>query len=192
MRSRGSTAPSRALSSVVLPGSGAAGDQQREPGREHGTQQRVRSGAESPRPAQRAQVVGSGPEHAQRQAGAVGRDGWQDGVQPHPGFGEPSVDARARVVQAPTGGKGEPLGQPPDGGLVGEPHGRGLEPRSPVHPHRSLAAHQDVRGAGVAQQLVQRARTDELLAQQPQRGQDVQVGRHAAGLGAHRRRDRGW
>ena len=76
----------------------------------------------APAGAQCGEVVRCGPQHAQRQAGAVRGDRREDRVHPHPGIGQPAVDARARVVQATAGGQREPLGQPPHRRLVGKPH----------------------------------------------------------------------
>ena len=115
--------------------------------------------------------------------------GGEDRVQAHPDVGEPAVDARARVVEAAAGRQREPLGQPPHRRLVGEAHGRSLQPRAPVHPDRAATADEDVRGARIAQQLVERTGADELLPEHPQRGEDVEVGRHPAGLRADGGRD---
>ena len=52
------------------------------------------------------------------------------------------------------------------------------------------AADEDVGGARIAQQLVERAGADELLAEDAQRGQHVEVGGDPAGLGADRGGDR--
>ena len=80
----------------------------------------VRSRA--PASAQRRQVVRRGPQDAQRQARAVGGDRREDRVQAHPDVGQPAVDARARVVQAPARGEREPLGEAAHRRLVGEAH----------------------------------------------------------------------
>ena len=180
---RGSTALSSAARMRGLAGAGAAGDQEREPGGQHGAQQRLAGGVDGAERAQGRQVVRGGPQHPQRQAGAVGGDRGQHGVQPDPGVGEPAVDVRAGVVEPAAGRDGQPLGEPADGGLVGEAQPGGLEAGSAVDPDRGRAADQDVGGARVAQQLVERAGADELLAQQPQRGQHVEVGGDPAGLG---------
>ena len=175
-----------------LPGARAAGHEQRQPGGEHRPQEGLAGGVQGAAGAQGGEVVGRGPQHAQRQARAVGGDRCEDRVQPHPGVGEPAVDARARVVEAAARRQREPLGQPAHRRLVGEADAGSLEPGAPVDPDRAAAADEDVRGARVAQQLVERAGPDELLAEHPQRGEHVEVRRHAAGLradgGRHRRR----
>ena len=122
---------------VVLPGAGAAGDEERQPGGQHGPQQRLAGGVDRAQRAQRGQVVGGGSQHAQRQAGAVGGDRGEHGVQAHPDVGEPAVDVRAGVVEPAAGGDGEPLGEPADGGVVGEADAGALQTRAAVDPDRS-------------------------------------------------------
>ena len=132
-----------------------------------------------------------GPQHAQRQAGAVGGDRRQHRVQAHADVGEPPVDVRARVVEPAPRGDGEPLRQPADSRVVGEPHGGALQAPSAVDPDACRAADEDVGGAWIAQQLVERTRAGELLAQGAQCREDIEVGRHPARFGAHRGGDRG-
>ena len=105
--------------------------------------------------------------------------------------GEPAVDVGTGVVEPAACGDRQPLGEPADGGVVGEPQSGALQAGAAVHPDRCGAADEDVGGARVAQQLVERARAGELLAQRAQGGQDVEIRRHPAGLRPHRCGDRG-
>ena len=66
-----------------------------------------------------------------------------------------------------------------------------LQTPTAVDPDGRRAADEDVGGAWIAQQLVERARAGELLTQGAQRGEDIEVRRHPARFGAHRGGDRG-
>ncbi len=190
-RSLGSTALSSAARIVVLPL--PVPPETRNASRADSTARSSASpcGIDRAEGAQRGQVVRGRAEHPQRQAGAVGGDRGQHGVQPDSGLGQPAVDVRAGVVEPTAGRDGQPLGQPAHRGLVGEPQPAGFQAGAAVDPDRGRAADQHVGGARVAQQLVERPGADELLAQQPQRGQHVEVGGDPAGLGAHRGGHRG-
>ena len=133
-----------------LAGARAAGDEERQAGFEYGAHQRLAEVVHRAQSAQGGEVVRGGPQHAQRQAGAVGGDRRQHRVQAHADVGEPPVDVRARVVEPAARGDGEPLRQPADGRVVDEPHGGALAgpgPRSTQTPAGPQTRTSVVRGS---------------------------------------------
>ena len=135
----------------------------------------------------------AGPQHPQRQAGAVWCHRRQHGVQPHrepagTDAGQLAVHPGLRVVETATRGQCQPLRQSSHRGLVGEPNLAAPQAVSIVNPHRVGRGDQDVGSAVRAQQRFQDARTGQFGLQHPKIGQDLGVAEHPAGLGADRSR----
>ena len=91
----------------------------------------------------------------------------------HPGLG--IVEATARRC-------GQPLGQPADGGFVGEANITAAQAVSVVDPDVGGRGDQDVGGSVGAQQRLENARTGQLGFQDAKGAQDLGVTQHPAGL----------
>ena len=115
-----------------LAAAGAAADQEGEPGSTIRAEQLGRRpGSASPTPrSRRARTSGSAGTRRLMQVPGVG-DRAQHRVDPA-AVGEPGVDERHGVVQAPTDRRRQALGQPTHLGLRGEPHRGALQPAPAV------------------------------------------------------------
>jgi len=98
----------------------------------------------------------------------------QDGVETG-AVGEPDVDVRNGVVKPAATDGGKPLGEPPDGTVVGEAHLGALQARAPVDVDLSGTVDQDVRDIGQPQQRLQRARTQDVASQGLVDGQNRRI-----------------
>ncbi len=144
--------------------------------------------------AQGVEVVAGAAEDAEREAGAVGGDGREDGVQADAAEcagGQPGVDEWLGVVEPAPAAEGEPLSEAADGVLVGKGDVGAAEAAVAVEPDLVGCGDEDVGGAGRAEEGVERAGADELLAHEVEGVEDVRVADDAAGLFADGSRDLG-
>jgi hypothetical protein len=168
-----------------LAGSGTAADDERQAGGDDRLEYAVRVVVERAEPAQRVEVMTRAAKYAQRQAGAVGGDRREDRVQAYPAERagrQPGVDERLRVVEPPPADEGETLREAADGVFVGEGHLGAAKTAVAVEPDLVRRGDEDVGRAGRAEQGIERAGADELLAHQAQGLKDIRVADDAAGL----------
>ena len=96
--------------------------------------------------------------------------------------GQPEVDERRRVVEPPPAQRGQPLGQPAYGVVVGEPHRRRLEAVAAVDEDLVRAVDQDVGDAGQPEQRLERPGAEHVAAQRLVDREHGRVADRAAGL----------
>ena len=92
--------------------------------------------------------------------------------------GQPQVAPRCRIVEAPTGRGGEPLGEPSHRRLAREAHRGAGQALSPVDPDVVRPVDQHVSDRRIVQHGGQRTRALQLVPQRPQGGQNRLVAEH--------------
>ena len=169
-----------------LAAAGAPGDEERQPGGQHRAQQRLagrRRRVPSARSAARSWAAGRSTR-SDRQVPSAATGGSTACSRTPASASQPSTYGLASSSRRPaaTASRWASRRTAASSGK----RSRWAPGRRRGRPTPRRAADQDVGGARVAQQLVERPGADELLAQHAQRGQHVEVGGDPAGLGAHR------
>ena len=102
-----------------LAGAGAAADQERQPRRDQRRTTSATSSATVPEATSSSRVKPAAARDAQRDHRAGPGHRREHGMEPG-AVGQPQVDVRRRVVEPPTTERGQPLGEPTYGLIVGE------------------------------------------------------------------------
>ncbi len=137
----------------------------------------------------------AGPQHSQRQARATGGDRRQHSMQTDGALSaaqsvQLAVDPGLRLVQPASGRQRQPLCQPADSVLVGEPDRCAAQAVAIVDPHRVGRGDQNIGGPVRPQQRVQNAGPGEFGLQYPQAAEHLGVAKQPTGLRPDRRGDR--
>lgn len=174
----GTDQPQQRAQQGRLAASGAAADQERQPGVQQGSEYPVPARRDCPRHHQLVEGERARPYDPQRQAGGADGHRGQHRVQAG-AVRKPGVDPGAGVVEPSPGHGREALREPSYGRRVRKGDGRQLQATAPVHPHPVRRGHQDVGHRRVGEQRLQRPTADQLGTQPLGGAEDFGVSEHS-------------